>query len=469
MTHPAISRDSELQALARKHLLMHFTHKSVYDNAPLPIMKKGEGAWVWDETGKKYFDGLAGLFCVQIGYSHGEEIGEAIKRQMMTLPYYTNWSYVQEPSVRLAEKIASLAPEGMDRVFFTSSGGESNESAIKMIRQYHQARGDHGRVKFISRRAAYHGVSYGALSINGVTALRKPFEPLIPGFRHLSNTKRYHRPAQESEAEFCQLLLQELEATIVHEGPETVAGIFMEPLQNSGGSLAPPAGYYKGVREICDRYGVLLAADEVICGFGRLGQWFGSPRFDFKPDIITFAKGVASGYVPLGGVLTSSRVFDTVLESEQQMFMHGLTYGGHPAACAAGLANIAIMERLHINETVQQNEAYLRDAMRSLLEHPYVGDVRGAGYHYTIEMVADKERRDWDGAKVSALDFAHKVLAPALLERGVICRCAVDSGDATPLAQFSPPLIMTRDEIDWLVAQVRQVLDKTLRADMFAA
>jgi len=462
------TKDTQLQSLARKHLLMHFAHKSVYDNAPLGIMKKGEGAWLWDEAGNKYFDGLAGLYCVQIGYSYGEEVGEAIKQQMMQLPYYTNWSWGHEPAVRLAEKIASIAPEGMDRVFFTSSGAEANESAIKMIRQYHQARGEHSRVKFLSRRGAFHGVSYGALSINGVTALRKPFEPLIPGFRHLSNTKRYHRPNGESEADFCHLLLNELETAIVHEGPETVAGIFMEPLQNSGGSLVPPAGYYEGVREICDRHGVLLAADEVICGFGRLGHWFGSPRFNFKPDIITFAKGVASGYVPLGGVLTSSRVFNTVLDSAQQMFMHGLTYGGHPAACAAGLANIAIMERENINQKVQDNEAYLNDAFQSLRDHPYVGDVRGAGFHYTVEMVANKESKNWDGAKVSALDFAHQVLNPALLKAGIISRCAVDSGDATPLMQFSPPLIISRSEIDSMIGQVRQVLDRELTSSMFA-
>jgi len=465
MTAP---QDTELQSLARKHLLMHFAHKSVYDNAPLGIMRKGEGAWLWDEAGHKYFDGLAGLYCVQIGYSHGEEVGETIKQQMMQLPYYTNWSWGHEPAIRLAEKIASIAPEGMDRVFFTSSGAEANESAIKMIRQYHQARGEHSRVKFLSRRGAFHGVSYGALSINGVTALRKPFEPLIPGFRHLSNTKRYHRPNGESEADFCRLLLNELETAIVHEGPETVAGIFMEPLQNSGGSLVPPAGYYEGVRAICGKYGVLLAADEVICGFGRLGQWFGSPRFNFKPDIITFAKGVASGYVPLGGVLTSSRVFNTVLDSAQQMFMHGLTYGGHPAACAAGLANIAIMERENINQKVQEGEGYLNDAFQSLRDHPHVGDVRGAGYHYTVEMVADKERKNWDGAKVSALDFAHQVLNPALLQAGIISRCAVDSGDATPLMQFSPPLIISRSEIDWMIGQVRQVLDKELSSKLFS-
>jgi len=461
------TQDTELQALARKHLLMHFAHKSVYDNAPLGIMRKGEGTWLWDEAGNKYFDGLAGLYCVQIGYGYGEEIGQAMKQQMTELPYYTNWSWGHEPAIRLAEKIASLAPEGMERVFFTSTGAEANESAIKMIRQYYQARGEHSRVKFLSRRSAFHGVSYGALSINGVTALRKPFEPLIPGFRHLSNTKRYHRPDGESEADFCRLLLDELEAAIIHEGPETVAGVFMEPLQNSGGSLIAPTGYYEGVRAICDRYGVLLAADEVICAFGRLGQWFGSPRFNFKPDIITFAKGVASGYAPLGGVITSSRVFNTVLDSAQQMFMHGLTYGGHPAMCAAALANIAIMERENLNQKVQDNEAYLRDAFRSLLDHPHVGDVRGAGFHYTVEMVGNKERKDWTSTKVSALDFAHQVLNPALLKAGIIARCAVDNSDATPLMQFSPPLILERNEIDWMIAQVRQVLDKELRSDLF--
>lgn len=457
--------DTELQALARKHLLMHFTHKSAYEDAPLAVISRGDGVWLWDEEGNKYMDALAGLFCVQVGYSHGEEIGSAIKRQMCALPYYTNWGYAHEPAIRLAAKVAELAPQGLDRVFFTSSGSESNESAIKLVRQYHQARGEPIRTKFIGRRSAYHGVSYGALSVNGMTNFRKVFEPLVPGARHVSNTKRYRRPVNETEHEFTRLLLDELDAMIIQEGPDTVAGVFMEPMQSAGGSLTPPAGYFEGVREICDRHGVLLVADEVICGFGRLGEWFGSTRFNFKPDIITFAKGIASGHVPLGGMITSDKVFNTVANGPQQMFLHGLTYGGHPVACAAALANLKIMERLNVNENVRSNEAYFKSRLSDLLEHPHVGDLRGAGFHYSIEMVSSKEKRNWTGS-TRALEFVQKKLAPALVGAGVLCRSAVDH-EGTPLIQLSPPLIMNRGEIDWLVGKLKTVLEQELRSDIF--
>ncbi|WP_426217721.1 aspartate aminotransferase family protein [Pseudomonas sp. DWRC2-2] len=460
------SADTELQTLARKHLLMHFTHKSAYEDAPLAVISRGEGAWLWDEKGNKYMDALAGLFCVQIGYSHGEEIGEAVKRQMCDLPYYTNWGYAHEPAIRLAAKVAELAPEGMDRVFFTSSGSESNESAIKLVRQYHQAKGEPTRTKFIGRRSAYHGVSYGALSVNGMTNFRKIFEPLVPGARHVSNTKRYRRPENETEQQFTRFLLEELDSLIIQEGPDTVAGVFMEPMQSAGGSLTPPAGYFEGVREICDRHGVLLVADEVICAFGRLGEWFASTRFNFKPDVITFAKGIASGHVPLGGMITSDKVFNTVLSGPQQMYLHGLTYGGHPAACAAALANLEIMERLQVNENVRSNEAYFKARLSELLDHPYVGDLRGAGYHYSLEMVSSKEKRSWTGP-TKAIDFVQKKLAPALVAAGVLCRSAVDH-EGTPLIQISPPLILDRKEIDWLVDQLKVVLNEQLRSDLFS-
>lgn len=447
---------SELQRLAQKHLLMHFTGASAYDDKPPAIMMRGNGCWIEDESGQRYLDGLAGLFCVQIGYSHGEEIGEAVKQQMISLPYYTNWGVAHAPSVELAAKVAELAPEGLDRVFFTSGGGESNEAAIKLVRQYHQARGEGTRMKFIARRVAYHGTSYAALSINGMTNFRKTFEPLMHGARHVSNTKRYSRPSGETEEQFTEMLLEEMESLILQEGSDTVAGIFLEPLQNAGGSLVPPRGYSEGVRALCDKYGILLIADEVIAGFGRLGVWFASERFGMRPDIITFAKGIASGYVPLGGMIATSRVVDTVLEGPAGMYLHGLTYGGNPSSCAAALANIAIMEREDVLGNVKRNEAYFQDQLATLSDVAIVGDVRGAGYHYSIELVTNREAGKWAGA-VEANAFVSETLTPALLAAGVLCRAAVDQG-GNPLVQLSPPLIMSREEIDWLVAQVRVVL-----------
>jgi adenosylmethionine-8-amino-7-oxononanoate aminotransferase len=453
---PAEAGPSELQRLAQEHLILHFTGAAAYGDAPPIIISSGEGCWVTDDAGRRYLDALAGLFCVQIGYSHGEEIGQAVKAQLTELPYYTNWGYAHPPAVRLATKVAELAPAELDRVFFTSGGGEANEAAIKLIRQYHQARGEHARTKFIARRVSYHGTSYAAMSINGMTNLRKAFEPLMHGVRHVSNTKRYQRPPQETEEQFTEFLLDELEKLIIQEGPDTVAGLFIEPLQNAGGSLTPPAGYCEGVRAICDAYGLLLVADEVISGFGRLGEWFACTRFGLEPDVITFAKGIGSGYVPLGGMITQDRIIDTVVQGPAGMYLHGLTYGGHPTACAAALANLAIMEREDVLGNVRRNEGYFRARVEELLDQALVGDVRGAGFHYSLELVTDKRRRRWD-APIPAVDFVAQRLGPALVASGVLCRAAVDH-EGTPLIQFSPPLVISRDEIDVLVKRVGAVL-----------
>jgi adenosylmethionine-8-amino-7-oxononanoate aminotransferase len=278
----------------------------------------------------------------------------------------------------------------------------------------------------------------------------------MSGVRHVGNTKRYGRPAGETEAQFTRHLLDEIESLIVQEGPDTVAAIVVEPLQNAGGSLTPPAGYAAGLRDICDRHGVLLVADEVICGFGRLGEYFGSARYGLKPDIITFAKGIASGYVPLGGVIASDAVVDTVLDGPQQMFLHGATYGGHPVACTAALANLAIMEREGVLANVRDNEAVFRQTLDGLLELPCVGDVRGDGYHYSLELVTDKAARRW-AAGLGAQAFVSTILAPAIFDAGLLCRAGVDH-EGTPILQFSPPLVMSRDEIVWFVAQIRDIL-----------
>jgi adenosylmethionine-8-amino-7-oxononanoate aminotransferase len=449
---------NDLGRLAQKHLVMSFTAGSAYtDDVPPPVMVRGVGSRLWDANGHEYIDALAGLFCVNVGYSFGAEIGDAVRDQMAELPYYTNWGVAHPPAVKLAAKIAELAPAGLDRVYFTSGGGESNEAAVKLIRQYHQARGEYTRIKFLSRRSAYHGTSYAALSLNGMTNLRKQFEPLMYGSRHITNSKRYKRPAGETEQQFTEFLLSELETLIVQEGSDTVAGIFLEPLQNAGGSLAPPAGYHEGVRDICDRHGIVLVADEVICGFGRLGEWFGSTRFNVQPDIITFAKGVSSAHVPLGGMIAKSEIVDAVNNGPDGMYLHGLTFGGHPAACAAGLANIEVMEREDVLGNVKRTEAYFREQLDTLLGQRLVGDVRGLGYHYSLELVTDKERRAWT-ATTTANDFVYSMLQPALMAAGILCRAAVDH-EGAPLVQFSPPLVFTRADIDELVGRMREVLD----------
>ena len=449
----AQSNHRQLQEQAKRHLMMHFTRHASYALDDVPVITHGEGCWIWDSTGRKYFDGLSGLFCTQIGYSYGAELGAAAKAQMEELPFYTNWSYAHPRAVELAARVAELAPGDLNRVFFVSGGSEANESIIKIARQFHALRGQPRRYKMIARRTAYHGTTFGALSLTGIAGLKAPFEPLMAGVRHVSNTNSYHRPAGESEAEFTSFLLSELRAVIEQEGPESVAAVFMEPVQNSGGTFTPPAGYFEGVRAICDEFGVLLVADEVICGFGRLGEWFGSIRYDIRPDIIAFAKGIGSAYVPLGGVIMTDRVAEPFLQGTT-LLNHGITYGGHPVAAAVGLANLAVMERDDIIGNVRRNEPYFRAALEKLHDKPIVGDVRGAGYFMSLELVKDKDTRE-TFSDAEAEHLLRGFLSGRLFEAGLICR-ADDRGD--PVVQLSPPLVASREDIDF----VHDVLDTVL-------
>ncbi|MDA3146451.1 aspartate aminotransferase family protein [Leucobacter sp. UCMA 4100] len=444
----------DLSQMAKRHLVMNFTPASKYREDDLPVFVRGEHCSVFDAEGRRFFDGLAGLFCVQLGYTHGAEVGDAVREQLAALPYQTTWSVAHPPAAKLAKKLADLAPGDLNRVFFASGGGESNESAIKLARQYHITRGEGTRYKFLGRRVAYHGTSFGAMSLNGMTDVRKMFEPLMNGVRHTHNTKRYRRPEGETAEQFTQFLLQELESLIVQEGADTVAAIIMEPLQNAGGSLKPPTPeYFQGVRALCDKYGILLIADEVITGFGRLGSWFGSTHYGFQPDMITFAKGIASAYMPLGGVIASDRVIETVLDGPLGMFNHALTYGGHPVACAAALKNLEIMEREGVVENVAELTPYLEQQLAGVRDRhqDIVGDFRGDGFHRTFELVTNHEKKAWDAPNLPADEFVGKYLNPALGEVGLLCRVAIDA-EGNPLVQVSPPLVMTKADIDELVS-----------------
>ena len=441
----------QLQKAARDHLWLHFTRMGGQD---APIIVRGEGCYLEDSTGKRYLDALAGLFAVQVGYSYGEEMGQAALEQMRELPFYTNWSYAHPRAIELAHEIAQLAPGDLNRVFFVSGGSEAVESAWKLARQYHQARGER-RWKAVGRRLAYHGTTMGALSINGSAALRAPFEPLVPDAIHVRNTNRYHRPPQETEAEFTAFLLEDLDSAIEQAGPETVAMVLMEPVQNAGGSFMPPAGYWQGVREICDRYGVLLCADEVITGFGRLGSWFGSELYDIKPDMITCAKGLSSAYASIGAVVASDRIVEPFLD-DTSMYTHGLTFGGHPVQCAIALKNLEIMKRERVVENVRDNGEAFRATLAQLLDLPIVGDLRGTGFFYALELVKDKETRaTFDDAECETL--LRGFLSPQLFEKGLICR-ADDRGD--PVIQISPPLIATQQEFDIIAGTIGEVLSE---------
>jgi adenosylmethionine-8-amino-7-oxononanoate aminotransferase len=451
-TEPAPVSVAELQQKARDHLWLHFTRMGGYQSAEVPIIVRGDGCYLEDINGKRYLDALAGLFAVNIGYGYGEEVGEAAAAQLRELPFYTNWSYAHPRAIELAAEVASLAPGDLNRVFFVSGGSEAVESAWKLARQYHAARGER-RWKAVSRRLAYHGTTMGALSINGIPALRTPFEPLVPGTVHVRNTNRFHRPPEETEAEFTAFLLDDLEAAIVQEGPGTVAMVIFEPVQNAGGSFTPPEGYFAGVREICDRYGILLCADEVITGFGRVGEWFGSERYDIRPDLVTSAKGLSSAYASIGAVIARDAVMEPFLEGKQS-FTHGITFGGHPVQCAIALKNIEIMKRDRIVEHVQENEEAFRSTLAQLLDLPIVGDLRGAGYFYALELVKDKETRAGFTDEESE-SLLRGFLSGALFERGLICR-ADDRGD--PVVQISPPLVAGQAEFDEMVGILGDVL-----------
>jgi len=419
----------------------------------VPIIVRGDGCYLEDSRGKRYLDALAGLFSVNIGYGYGEEIGEAAAAQMRELPFYTNWGYAHPRAIELASEVASLTPGDLNRLFFVSGGSEAVESAWKLARQYYTARGDGRRWKAISRHVAYHGTTMGALSINGIPELRNPFEPLVPEVLHVRNTNRYHRPVEETEEQFTAFLLDDLEQTINATGAETVAMVIMEPVQNAGGSFTPPEGYWKGVREICDRYGILLCADEVICGFGRVGAWFGSERYDIKPDLMTIAKGLSSSYAAIGAVVASDRVMEPFMR-DTNMYAHGITFGGHPVMSAIALKNIEIMKRDRIVEHVAETQDTFRKTLSQLLDLPIVGDVRGTGFFYAVELVKDKDTREsFNDEECETL--LRGFLSPRLFERGLICR-SDDRGD--PVVQISPPLIAGQHEFDQIVSILGDVL-----------
>jgi adenosylmethionine-8-amino-7-oxononanoate aminotransferase len=444
----------QLQQAARDHLWLHFTRMGGYLKGEMPIIVRGDGCYLEDVNGKRYLDALAGLFAVNIGYGFGEEIGQAALEQMRELPFYTNWSYAHPRAIELAAEVAELAPGDLTRAFFVSGGSEAIESVWKLARQYHNARGER-RWKAVSRNVAYHGTTMGALSINGIAALRAPFEPLVPEVVHVRNTNRYHRPREESEEEFTRFLLEDLENAIDAAGPETVAVVIMEPVQNAGGAFTPPAGYFRGVREICDRYGILLCADEVITAFGRIGHWFASEKYDIRPDLVTCAKGLSSAYAAIGAVLTTNKVMEPFLEGKS-MFTHGITFGGHPVMAAIALKNIEIMKRERIVEGVRENEEMYRSKLEQLLELPIAGDLRGAGCFYALELVKDKERRETFSDEESE-QLLRGFLSPQLFERGLLCR-ADDRGD--PVVQISPPLVAGEAEFDELVGILGDVLQE---------
>jgi adenosylmethionine-8-amino-7-oxononanoate aminotransferase len=450
---PDIANAAHLQEAARRHLWMHFTRMSSYNDHDVPIIVRGEGAYVFDSRGRRYLDGLAGLFVSMVGHGR-DEIAEAAARQSKELAYFPLWSYAHPRAIELAERLANLAPGDLNRVFFTTGGSEAVESAWKLARQYFRAIGQPSRYKVISRDIAYHGATLGALSITGLPAIKAAFEPLVPGSVRVPNTNFYRAPEHGDDiVAFGRWAADEIERAILREGPDSVAAVYLEPVQNSGGCFPPPPGYFQRVREICDRHGVLLVSDETICAFGRLGYYFAADRYGYQPDIITVAKGMTSGYAPIGAMIASDRLIEPFLR-DTSTFLHGITFGGHPVSCAVALANLDVFEKEDILGHVLSTEDAFRATLNKLNDLPIVGEVRGDGYFYGIELVKDKATREtFDDAESERL--LRGFLSGALFDAGLICR-ADDRGD--PVIQLAPPLIIGQPEFDFIEQTLRSVL-----------
>ncbi|MDH6287843.1 aspartate aminotransferase family protein [Rhodococcus opacus] len=443
---------AHLEAAARRHLWGHFSRHG--QNITPPIITRGEGARIWDTAGKSYLDGLSGLFVVQAG--HGRtELAEAAAKQAEQLAFFPLWSYATEPAIELAERLAGYAPGDLNRVFFTTGGGEAVESAWKLAKQYFKKVGKPGKHKVISRSIAYHGTPQGALAITGIPALKAPFEPLTPGAFRVPNTNIYRAPEPlgSDPKAFGIWAADRIAEAIEFEGPDTVAAVFLEPVQNAGGCFPPPPGYFERVRQICDDYDVLLVSDEVICAFGRIGSMFACDDFGYVPDIITCAKGLTSGYSPIGAMIASDRLFEPFADGTS-MFAHGYTFGGHPVSAAVALANLDIFEREGLNTHVAEQAPAFRATLDKLTDLPMVGDVRGEGFFYGIELVKDKATKE-SFSDDEAERILHGFLSTALFDAGLYCR-ADDRGD--PVIQLAPPLICGQAEFDEIEHILRSVL-----------
>ncbi|MGH3485244.1 MAG: aspartate aminotransferase family protein [Nocardioidaceae bacterium] len=456
-----------LQAAAKQHLWMHFTRHSSYTEDEIPTIMRGDGVYIYDAHGRRYIDGLAGLFTVQVGHGRAE-LAEAAAKQAADLAFFPIWSYAHPQAIKLAERLSAHTPGDLNRVFFTSGGGEAVETAWKLAKQYFKLTGKPTKHKVISRSIAYHGTPQGALSITGLPELKEPFEPLVPSTYQVPNTNFYRAPEHaDNEKAFGLWAANRIAEAIEMAGPDTVAAVFLEPVQNAGGCFPPPPGYFQRVREICDEYDVLLVSDEVICAFGRLGHMFGSDRYGYQPDMITCAKGLTSGYSPMGALIATERLFEPFANRRPEsgsgalrywkgdaMFAHGYTFGGHPVSAAVAMANLDIFEREKLYQHVQESAGAFRTTLEKLYDLPIVGDVRGDGFFYGIELVKDKATKEtFDDEESERL--LRGFLSKALFEGGLYCR-ADDRGD--PVVQLSPPLIADQEHFDEMEQILRSVL-----------
>lgn len=437
----------QIHEAIRDNVWLHFTQMAEYQDRERRslVLVRGEGSTVWDEKGKVYLDLLAGIYSVNAGYGR-KRIVEAMTAQAEMLPFVNPFGTVSVPAVVLADRLGDLAPLGGEaRVFFTSGGSESVESALKLAKQYQTQRGFPHRWKTLSRRGAYHGTTMGALSVNGLGGIRGAFGPVVPGARHVPMSHRYRCPYCRDAGACTLVCYDEIERAVEFEGTDQIAAIIAEPVQNAGGCIPPGSmEYFKKIRQLCDQTGILMIMDEVICGFGRLGELFGSSYFGVEPDLITTAKGITSSYAPLGAVLVKKSVADVF--NEGPGFLHGLTFGGHPVSCAAAIANLDIMLEEDLPGRAKKMGNYFRQELEAAFHtHPNVGDIRGAGLFLGVELVTDRATK---ATLPRESDHLHW-LTDEMRAAGLILRND-DRGD--PTTQLCPPLVITREEIDRVVS-----------------
>jgi adenosylmethionine-8-amino-7-oxononanoate aminotransferase len=453
---PVPTADADLQRKAKEHLWLHFSRQSALEASGVPVIVRGDGHHIWDAAGRRYIDGLSGLFVVNAGHGR-RRLAEAAAKQAEQLAFFPIWSYAHPAAIELAERLALEAPGDLNRVFFSTGGGEAVETAYKLAKQYFKLIGKPSKYKVISRQYAYHGTPHGALAITGLPGMKAPFEPLPAGSFRVPNTNFYRAdeaggPADDLEA-FGRWAADRIEQQILLEGPDTVAAVFLEPVQNSGGCFPPPPGYFQRVREICDRHDVLLVSDEVICAFGRIGATFACDAYGYVPDMITCAKAMTSGYSPIGATIVSDRIHEPFRHGSTS-FQHGYTFAGHPVSAAVALENLRIFDEEGLNARVAERSPLFRAALERLTDLPIVGDVRGDGYFFGIELVKDKATREtFDEAESERL--LRGFLSTALFDAGLYCR-ADDRGD--PVIQLAPPLTVGEREFDEIEGILRGVL-----------
>ena len=438
------------QQLSNDHHLAPFSDFKQLKEVGPRIITHAKGVYLWDSEGHKILDGMAGLWCVAVGYGR-EELVQAAEKQMRELPYYNLFFMTAHPPVlELSKAIAEIAPEGMNHVFFTGSGSEGNDTMLRMVRHYWAIKGQPNKKTIISRKNGYHGSTVAGASLGGMTYMHEQGDLPIPGITHIPQPYWFGEGGDMSPEEFGIWAANQLEEKILELGVDNVGAFIAEPIQGAGGVIVPPATYWPRIKEILAKYDILFVADEVICGFGRTGEWFGSDFYGLKPDMMTIAKGLTSGYIPMGGLIVRDEVVAVLNEGGD--FNHGFTYSGHPVAAAVALENIRILREEKIVEKVHAETApYLQKRLRELNDHPLVGEVRGVGMLGAIELVQDKAtRKRYEGRGVGM------ICRQFCFDNGLIMRAVGDT------MIISPPLVISKDEIDELVAKARKCLDLTL-------